>query len=87
MKNDTLKRNLRHETTRRSIELHFYKHYKVKQDSVLLLFLLYNFHSGTDFIFPSQWIRQIHLPTWLPFTLTRCFRGLSPIIVLNLVKV
>lgn len=37
MKNDTLKRNLRHETTRRSIELHFYKHYKVKQDSAAFI--------------------------------------------------
>jgi len=54
MKNDALKRNLRHETTRRSIELHFYNHYKVKQDPVLLLFLLYNFHSGTYLFFPPS---------------------------------
>lgn len=76
---DKLERNLRHETTRRLVELHFFKHYNAKQNTVLLLFFLYSFHSGTySFFLSPQWIRQIHLPMWLLFTLTRCFRGLAP---------
>lgn len=47
-----------------------YKHYKVKQDSVLLLFLLYNFHSGTDLFFlsPVDQADPICL-YWLPSSL------------------
>lgn len=86
---DKLERNLRHETTRRLVELHFFKHYNAKQNTVLLLFFLYQFSFWYLLIFfvppvdqadPFAHVAALHFDQMLQ-------RFGSPIIILNLVKV